>query len=77
MLFFVAQILPMESGICSGTVSSEIPLSSPMDAFPKQKYGVFQSEDRISFTQYLSYSKKLLALQQRKIIYEVNICIVI
>jgi hypothetical protein len=54
MLFFVVQILPMESGICSGTVSGGIPLSSPHG----RVYGVFQSEYRIPFTQYLGYSKK-------------------
>lgn len=73
MLFFVVQILPMESGICSGTVSGGIPLSRPHG----RVYGVFKSEYRIPFTQYLGYSKKQLTLQQKKIMYKMNICIVI
>jgi len=37
MLFFFVQILPIRSGICSGTVSGGIPLLNPRDALPKQK----------------------------------------
>jgi len=53
MLFFLAQILAMRFGLCSGTVSGGIPLSSPQGWV----HGVFQSEDRISFTQYLVIQK--------------------